>query len=76
MIELGTRSERWFTYDEAVLYGFCLGDGWRLPTLDDLNNIHRNEDGQLLCCWFQDQQLTMSSQVRRMVLPAREVKDA
>lgn len=76
MIELGTRSERWFTYDEAVLYCFCLGDGWRLPTLEDLNNMHQNEDGQFLCCWFQDQQLTMSSRVRRMVLPAREVKDA
>jgi hypothetical protein len=35
MIEVGERSEQKVTYDEAVLYVFCLSDGWRLPTQEE-----------------------------------------
>jgi hypothetical protein len=32
MIEVGEMSEFRMNYDEAVMYCFCLGDGWRIPT--------------------------------------------
>lgn len=35
MIEVGPRTSTKLTYDEAVMYCFCLGGGWRLPTSDD-----------------------------------------
>jgi hypothetical protein len=35
MIEIGEMSEFRMTYDDAVMYCFCLGDGWRLPTYDE-----------------------------------------
>ena len=41
-IEVGQKTERKISYEEAVLYVFCLGDGWRLPirreySRDDIN---------------------------------------
>jgi hypothetical protein len=34
-IEVGERSKTEMTYDEAVMYCLCLGDGWRLPTEEE-----------------------------------------
>lgn len=35
MIEVGKKSEFEMSYEEAILYCFCLGNGWRLPTEEE-----------------------------------------
>ena len=41
-----TELQRVMTYADAVLYIFCLGDGWRLPTFEETEvSIH------LWDCW-------------------------
>jgi hypothetical protein len=50
MIEIGKASENSLTYDEAVLYCFCLGDGWRLPTQAEYYTIAESVGA----CWYQD----------------------
>lgn len=38
MIEIGQISEFEMSYDEAVMYCFLLGDGWRMPTEDEYDS--------------------------------------
>lgn len=47
MIEFGTRTNNRVTYDEAIMYCFCLGEGWRLPTWNEWL-----DDGMLENRWF------------------------
>jgi hypothetical protein len=35
MIEVGKKTECELSYEEAIMYCFCLGDGWRLPTKEE-----------------------------------------
>ena len=39
MIEVGKPAHKRMSYADAVLYCFCLGDGWRLPTHDEFITI-------------------------------------
>ena len=32
-IEIGQKTNNRMSYQDALVYVFCLGDGWRLPTL-------------------------------------------
>lgn len=74
MIELGTRTPQGFTYDDAVLYCFCLGNGWRLPTTNEVDRLTGNEH-LFLACWAIDRR-PPSDDLKRYVLPVREVNDA
>jgi hypothetical protein len=71
MIKIGKKSECEMTYEDAVMYCFCLGEGWRLPNeseywsrraingwyIDRCNNpLHRMEE-------------------KRCVVPVRDLKD-
>jgi hypothetical protein len=66
-IEIGERSTFKMTYDEAVMYCFCLGDGWRLSTADEFENHN-------LLGWYQDDPWRNRSDVYR-VMPVRDLKD-
>ena len=46
-IEVGQKTERKMTYDDAVLYIFCLGDGWRLPTMSEYSHDNINNSWML-----------------------------
>lgn len=35
-IEYGEKSDTKLTYDNALLYCFCIGPGWRLPSLTEI----------------------------------------
>jgi hypothetical protein len=56
-IEVGQQTEHKMSYDDAVLYIFCLGDGWRLPTVreysyDKINNSWWLNDNRRNLEWF------------------------
>jgi hypothetical protein len=68
-IEIGERSTFKMTYDEAVMYCFCLGNGWRLSTRDELINL-----GLLVLGWYQDDPWRSRSDVYS-VTPVRVLKD-
>lgn len=68
MIEIGQGSEFELTYTEALMYCFCLGDGWRLPTeaeyYDDNNLLRGN--------WYKDDPLSKSNDETYYVIPVRD----
>lgn len=74
MLELGTRTDNRVTYDEAIMYCFCLGDGWRLPTKTEVDISFKYDDNRFIGCWFQDRK--NHGVDRWLVYPVREVKDA
>lgn len=66
MIEIGKYYTNRITYGEAILYCFCLGDGWRLPTEAEYYEY------ELLGSWYVDR----ISQVSTFyVRPVRDIKD-
>ena len=67
MIEIGKPSEFRMTYDEAVMYCFCLGDGWRLPTSFE----YFNEDGVDVGSWYVGKDMMYLWPVT----PVRDLKD-
>jgi len=70
MIEVGERSEQKVTYDEAVLYVFCLGDGWRLPTQEEYyGNMYINGSFS----WYVGRDT--ASYNKWYVTPVRDLKD-
>lgn len=66
MIEIGQYHKKRITYDEAILYCFCLGDGWRLPTRAEYN------DYELQGSWYVDRISHVST---FYVRPVRDLKD-
>jgi hypothetical protein len=68
-IEVGKPAKP-MTYDEAVFYCFCLGDGWRLPTGEEYMRLN------LQMCWWEGQRsLGESSLGEWLVVPVRDLKD-
>jgi hypothetical protein len=67
MIEVGKKSEFMMSYDEAVMYCFCLGDGWRLPTSVE----YYKADGVELGSWFVGKYTLHTWHV----IPVRDLKD-
>jgi hypothetical protein len=65
-IEIGVRSTTKMTYDDAVMYCFCLGDGWRLPTIEEF-------DGNVNFVWNFNDQTNRNN--RWHVIPVRDLKD-
>lgn len=66
MIEIGEPTAFDMSYDDAVFYCFCLGDGWRLPTRHE----YFTTDVEL-GMWYVDKQ----SEIRWRVTPVRDLKD-
>jgi hypothetical protein len=66
MIEIGETSKTEMTYDEAVMYCFCLGDGWRLPTKEE----YMHDLGFSMSWWK-----GVSSNNTWYVTPVRDLKD-
>ena len=69
MIEIGQRSEFKMLYDEAVMYCFLLGDGWRLPTKEVYYAYRKFND-----CWHLDDPLKDEGKSYQ-VIPVRDLKD-
>jgi hypothetical protein len=67
MIEIGEETTYQMTYDEAVMYCFCLGDGWRLPTRHE----YFNTDEAMAFSWYNGKQSTSL----QPVTPVRDLKD-
>lgn len=72
MIEIGQDSEFEMSYDEAVMYCFLLGDGWRLPTEEEY--WHANYE-ELRGYWFLDDPLGKFNDETHYVIPVRDLKD-
>jgi hypothetical protein len=66
MIEIGKYYNKRITYDEAILYCFCLGDGWRLPS--EAEYIEYELQGS----WYVDRISQVST---FFVRPVRDIKD-
>ena len=66
MIEIGRMSEFRMTYDEAVMYCFCLGNGWRLPTIEEFDC---NEN----FVWYLNDQSNRNNSWH--VIPVRDLND-
>lgn len=71
MIELGVRKLEWFTYEEAIMYCFCLGDGWRLPVKEDMRML-LDKEKEFFGCWFHGQP---HHPYKRLILPVRDIND-
>lgn len=69
MIEIGQESEFEMSYDEAVLYCFLLGDGWRLPTKEEYY-----ADRKFHNCWHLDDPLNVNGGTY-IAIPVRDLKD-
>lgn len=69
MIEIGQKSEFELTYHDAVMYCFCLGDGWRLPTKEEYYAYRKFND-----CWHLDDPLNVGGETF-IVTPVRDLKD-
>lgn len=67
MIEVGKRSKHKISYEEAVLYVFCLGDGWRLPTKREYSRDDINES------WFNGRAILNVD--KWYATPVRDIKD-
>lgn len=66
MIEIGKPPENRMSYAEAVLYCFCLGDNWRMPTRDEYNAIEH-------VMWYQNDEL-QHSPCEFHVIPVRDIE--
>ena len=69
MIEIGQESEFEMSYNEALMYCFCLGDGWRLPTKEEYFDHAEFRDA-----WYKDDPL--KNRIDEVyVIPVRDLKD-
>jgi hypothetical protein len=71
MIEIGQKSEFELTYHDAVMYCFCLGEGWRLPTWSEYYNF---DNPNLRGSWHLDDPLNVEEETFT-VTPVRDLKD-
>lgn len=58
------------TYTDAVMYIFCLGDGWRLPTKKETE-----VSNHLWGCWDTDDHEYSKSHRQFDCIPVRDLKD-
>ena len=65
MLEIGKPSYVRMTYSEAIMYCFCLGNGWRLPTRDELAKNKFSFFGY----WYQEKK----SSLKWEVVPVRDI---
>ena len=66
MIEIGKPPENRMSYAEAVLYCFCLGGNWRMPTRDEYKAIEH-------VMWYQTDEL-QHSPCEFHVIPVRDIE--
>jgi hypothetical protein len=69
MIEIGEISEFRMTYDDAVMYCFCLGYGWRLPTTHEFNT------NRMTASWCFDERISFRKHHKLFATPVRDLKD-
>lgn len=69
MIEIGKPSENRMSYADAVLYCFCLGDNWRMPTRDEYKAI----EYVMWYTWYKNDDLQYSS-CEYHVIPVRDIE--
>lgn len=70
-IEIGRPSSVSMTYDEAVLYCFCLGNDWRLPnTIEYMRVLDRFEP----FCLIWDCNRDLSPLRKLFTVPVRDAK--
>lgn len=62
------------TFDEAVMYCFCIGEGWRLPTDDELIAEYGYDYFVFSALWIQEVNFA-GSQYTRFLRPVRDLKD-
>jgi hypothetical protein len=75
MIELAPKSTIPMTFTEARIYCFLLGDGWRLPTTADAEELHTQGCYLgFLNCWCHEQGI-IDHHIKRYILPVRDLKD-
>jgi hypothetical protein len=72
-IEIAERSTEKLTYEEAVMYCFCLGDGWRLPSEEEYQS-RDDEYERLHLCWFENDPIRLNN-TKWYVCPVRDLKD-
>lgn len=73
MIEIGEMSEFLMNYDEAVMYCFCLGDGWRIPTEYEFFEV-----SSICNSWYVGRLTYYNTAMRKptwYVTPVRDLKD-
>jgi hypothetical protein len=71
MIKLHTRTNVRVTYEEALMYCFCIGEGWRLPTKKEIDDC---VDAVLFMgCWYKDRPYYGVD--RWLILPVRDIND-
>jgi hypothetical protein len=68
MIEIGETTNSRMTYADAVFYCFCLGDGWRLPSINEYHTHTMYAD------WCHDERASMHHHTLH-VTPVRDLKD-
>jgi hypothetical protein len=69
MIEIGETTDARMTYEEAVMYCFCLGDGWRLPTTHECNAL------PMTASWCFDERISFRKHHKLFATPVRDLKD-
>ena len=74
MIEIGEKSESYMLYEDAVLYVFCLGDGWRLPTQEEYYDKEFAPRVKGQPCWYRDDPARHMNNPY-VVFPVRDIKD-
>lgn len=61
--------------DDAIMYCFCLGDGWRLPTDEELNWAYGDDYYLFSAFWIQEHIINTGSLYIRFLRPVRDLHD-
>ena len=61
--------------DDAIMYCFCLGDGWRLPTDEELKWACGDDYYIFSAVWIQEHINNTGSLYIRFLRPVRDVHD-
>ena len=59
--------------DDAIMYCFCLGDGWRLPTDEELKWAYEDDYYFFSALWIQEHIMNTGSLYTRFLRPVRDV---
>lgn len=63
------------TIDDAIMYCFCLGEGWRLPTDEELKLACGDDYYFFTALWIQEHTSNTGSLYTRFLRPTRDLKD-
>lgn len=61
--------------DDAIMYCFCLGDGWRLPIGEELNWAYSDDYYFFSVFWIQEHIINTGSLNIRFLRPVRDLHD-